>query len=157
MFDPIKTLNRRLFKQNTGRNLVAVIAILLTTLMFTTLFTLAQSQSKNMVEMAFRQAGYDAQVSLKNVTEEQLARLSAHPDIAGIGESIVLGLAENKALGGRQLEIRWADDSYARHSFGAPTAGRMPQAAGELALDTIALDRLGLPHELGQEVTLEWR
>lgn len=157
MFDPIKTLNRRLFKQNTGRNLVAVIAILLTTLMFTTLFTLAQSQSKNVVEMAFRQAGYDAQVSLKNVTEEQLARLSAHPDIAGIGESIVLGLAENKALGGRQLEIRWADDSYARHSFGAPTAGRMPQAAGELALDTIALDRLGLPHELGQEVTLEWR
>ena len=89
MFDPIKTLNRRLFKQNTGRNLVAVIAILLTTLMFTTLFTLAQSQSKNMVEMAFRQAGYDAQVSLKNVTEEQLARLSAHPDIAEIGRAHV--------------------------------------------------------------------
>ena len=46
MFDPIKTLNRRLFKQNTGRNLVAVIAILLTTLMFTTLFTLARASRK---------------------------------------------------------------------------------------------------------------
>ena len=30
------------FKQNKGRNLVAVIAILMTAIMFTTLFTLAQ-------------------------------------------------------------------------------------------------------------------
>ena len=33
----------------------------------------------------------------------------------------------------------------------------MPQAADEIALDTSILDRLGIPHELGQTVTLEWR
>ena len=156
-FDPIRVLNQRTFRKNKGRNLVAVLAILMTTLMFTTLFTLAQSMNKNLVEMTFRQTGYDAQASFKDITPEQAEKLAAHPDVKELGESIVLGLAENDKLAGRQVEIRWANDSYATHSFAAPTTGQMPQSANEVALDTIALDRLGIPHELGQTVTLEWR
>lgn len=156
-FEPIKVLNRRLFRRNKGRNLVAVLAIILTTLMFTTLFTLARSMSENLVQMTFRQTGYDAQASFKSISPEDAEKLAAHPDVREVGESIVLGLAENDALAGRQVEIRWASDSYAAHSFAQPTTGQMPQTANEIALDTIALDRLGIPHELGQKVTLEWR
>ena len=156
-FQPIKTLNSRLFRKNKGRNVVAVLAILMTTLMFTTLFTLAQSMSKNMVEMTFRQTGYDAQASFKSITEEEAALIDAHPDVKEVGESIVLGVAENRELQGHQTEIRWADDPYASHSFAWPDTGRMPEAAGELAVDTTVLDHLGVPHELGQQVTLEWR
>ena len=43
LFRPIPTLSKRMFHTNRGRNLVAVLAILLTTMMFTTLFTLSQS------------------------------------------------------------------------------------------------------------------
>ena len=74
-----------------------------------------------------------------------------------LGESIVLGLAENEALRGQQVEIRWADDSYARHSFAEPTTGTMPEKSDELALDTRVLDALGIPHKLGEQITLEWR
>ena len=156
-FNPIRVLNQRTFRKNKGRNWVAVLAILMTTLMFTTLFTLAQSMNKNLVEMTFRQTGYDAQASFKEITPEQADKLAAHPNVKELGESIVLGLAENGKLAGRQVEIRWANDSYATHSFAAPTTGQMPQATNEVALDTITLDRMGIPHELGQTVTLEWR
>ena len=156
-FNPVKTVRQRVFRNNKGRNLVAALAILMTTLMFTALFTLAQSMNENLVEMAFRQTGYDAQVSCKDITPEQGEKLAAHPDVKELGRSIVLGLAENSRLGGRQAEIRWADECYAAHCFAAPTTGRMPQAMGEVALDTITLDRLGIPHEIGQPVTLEWR
>ena len=156
-FKPIQTLNQRNFKKNKGRNLVAVMAILMTAIMFTTLFTLAQSMSRNMVEMTFRQTGYNTQASCKSITPLQAEKLAAHPDVKELGHSIVLGLAENHKLGGRQVEIRWADDGYAAHGFAAPTTGRMPQSADEVAMDTIALDRLGIPHEIGQTVTLEWR
>ena len=44
-FNPIKTIGQRIFRKNKGRNLVAVLAIVMTTSMFTTLFTLAQSMS----------------------------------------------------------------------------------------------------------------
>lgn len=157
MFKPVQTLSRRLFKSNKGRNIVAVLAIILTTLMFTTLFVLSQSMSKNLVEMTFRQTGYDAQISFKSITTEQVHLIASHPDVAEIGESIILGLAENKELAGRQVEIRWGDNSYAEHSFAMPDVGSLPQKADEIALDTLVLDRLNIPHELGQTITLQWR
>ena len=46
-FKPIQTLNQRNFKKNKGRNLVAVMAILMTAIMFTTLFTLAEHEQKH--------------------------------------------------------------------------------------------------------------
>lgn len=156
-FKPIQTLNQRTFKKNRGRNLVAIIAILMTTIMFTTLFTLAQSMSKNMVEMTFRQTGYDGQASFKSITAEQFSLIADHPDVAEAGESLVLGLAQNKKLGGKQVEIRWSSDINAEHSFAMPTTGTMPTAADEIALDTLILDCLGIPHQLGETVKLEWR
>ena len=155
-FKPVSVLNKRIFRHNKGRNLVAVLAIVLTTLMFTTLFVLSQSMNKNLVEMAFRQTGYDAQVSFKSITEEQAEKIAAHPDVAEVGHSIVAGLGQGKALADRQVEVRYADESYAKHSFAEPSVGRMPQKAQEIAVDTILLDRLGVPHELGQQIRLEW-
>ena len=157
VFRPIPVLTRRMFRTNRGRNLVAILAILLTTMMFTTLFTLTQSMSRNLVEMTFRQTGYDAQASIRGLTEEQADLIAGHPDVVELGRSIVLGLAENQQLTGQSVEIRWANDAYARHSYAAPTTGQMPQAVDEIALDTSTLDRLGIPQELGQTVTLEWR
>lgn len=156
-FYPIREISRRSFRKNKARNFVAVFAVLMTTMMFTALFTLAQSMNKNLIEMTFRQTGYDAQVSCKSITSEQVERLAAHPDVKEVGESIVLGLAENKNLKGRQVEIRWADDCYAAHSFAEPVTGRMPQSADEIAVDAIILDRLGIPRKIGQTVILEWR
>ena len=156
-FEPVRVLKQRLFQKNKGRNLVAVLAILMTTMMFATLFTLAQSMSENLVEMTFRQTGYDAQVSFKSITSEQAKMLANHPDVKEVGESTVLGLAENKALSGKQVEIRWADESYASHSFCMPTNGHLPEKESEAALDTLTLKRLGVEPKLGETVTLEWR
>lgn len=153
----LSTITARSFKANRTRNRVAVLAIVLTTLMFTSLFVLSQSMSKNLIEMTFRQAGYDAQTSFKSITEEQAEAIAGHPDVTEVGNSIVMGVAENEKLSGRQLEIRWSDESYAKHSFALPTTGSMPEASDEVALDTLALDRLGIPHKLGETVTLEWR
>ena len=156
-FEPVRVLKQRLFQKNKGRNLVAVLAILMTTMMFATLFTLAQSMSENLVEMTFRQTGYDAQISFKAITSEQAKMLANHPDVKEVGESTVLGLAENKALSGKQVEIRWADESYASHSFCMPTTGHLPEKENEAALDTLTLKRLGVEPKLGETVTLEWR
>ena len=157
LFRPIPTLSKKMFHTSRGRNLVAVLAILLTTMMFTTLFTLSQSMSQNLIEMTFRQTGYNAEASMRGLSEEQADLIANHPDVEELGRSIVLGLAENRELSGRSVEIRWANDPYAQHSYALPTSGHLPQAADEIALDTLTLDRLGIPHELGAPVTLEWR
>lgn len=153
----LHTLTVRSFKTNRTRNRVAILAIVMTTLMFTSLFVLSQSLSKNLLEMAFRQSGYDAQVSFKTITEEQANKIAAHPNVKDLGNSIVLGLGENKELISQQVEIRWGDESYVLHSFSSPSTGHMPKAYDEIALDTLTLDRLGIPHKIGEPVTLQWR
>lgn len=156
MFQSISVISKRTFKQNKGRNIAAVLAIVLTTLLFTTLFVLSQSMNKNIIEMTFRQTGYDAQASFKSITGEQADRLAAHPEVAEVGNSIVAGLVQDMRVAGRQVEVRWADESYAKHSFALPVTGRMPESENEIALDTMVLDRLGVAHELGARVTIEW-
>lgn len=153
----IRTLTNRSFQKNKGRNLVAVLAIFLTTMMFTTLFTLAQSMGQNITEMYLRQSGTTAHASTKQITDTQIEQIAAHPDVVSFGKSIVAGIAENERLAGRQLEIRYGSDQYAKDSFAYPTTGKMPETKDEIALDTLILERLGVPLELGQTVILEWQ
>lgn len=153
----LQTLTNRSLRQNKGRNLVAVLAIILTAMMFTSLFTLAQGMTQNMTEMYFRQAGTMAHASTKQITRAQIEQIAAHPDVVSYGTTLVVGIAENEELTGRQVEIRYATSQYAKNSFAYPTTGNMPRAENEIALDTLTLKRLAVPAELGQTVTLKWR
>ena len=101
-----RILTKRSFRKNKGRNLVAILAVTMTTMMFTTLFTLAQSMGKTLTEMYLHQSGTSAHASCKEMTDEQISQIAAHPDVEKSGWSIVVGLAENPELAGRQVEIR---------------------------------------------------
>lgn len=153
----IRTLTSRSFQSNKTRNLVAVLAIVLTTLMFTSLFVLSQSMVKNLQDMNFQQAGHDSHLSSGTLTDEEMEKIVTHEAVRDFGKSIVIGIAENEELTGRQIEIRYADENYAVSAFSMPTEGTLPVNENEIALDTITLDKLSLPHELGQEITLKWR
>ncbi len=153
----IHTLTKRSFNANKSRNLAATLAVVLTTMMFTSLFVISGSMAENLREMNFQQAGYDSHMSFSSLTDEEIEKITAHEAVRDWGESIVVGVAENKELTGRQVEIRYADENYAASAFSMPTVGNLPVAEDEIALDTITLDKLGLSYELGQEITLIWR
>lgn len=112
---------------------------------------------QNITKMYLRQSGTKAHTTTKQITDDQIKQIASHPDVISYGKSIVVGLAENKKLAGRQLEIRYANEQYARDTFAYPITGHMPQSKGEIAVDTLILERLGIPMELGQQVVLEWK
>lgn len=150
----LRTLLRRSFRANRRRNLVAILAIILTTMMFTSLFVLSQSMIENMQQMYIQQAGYSSQLSSSLLTDDEADAIAAHPAVAEASRSIVVGVAEN--VSGRQVELRAASADYADSALSLPTEGRMPENADEIALDTITLDKLGLAHQLGESVHLSW-
>lgn len=152
----VSTLSKRSYKQNMRRNMVAILAIIMTTLLFTTLAALTQSISKNMKEMAFKQSGYTAHANFNRLTEDEIRSISKHSKVKAYGRSIVVGVAANKDFVGRNVEIRYADDNYANDMLAFPLTGSMPKSRNEIAVDTQTLNKLGLPHELGQKLTLYW-
>lgn len=109
----IRTLTNRSFKANKTRNLVAIFAIVLTTVMFTSLFVLSQSMVENLRNMNFQQAGYNSHLSSGIMTDADVEKITTHEAVRDFGKSIVVGIAENKELTGRQVEIRYADENYA--------------------------------------------
>ena len=150
----LRTLSRRSFRANRRRNLVAIFAIILTTMMFTSLFVLSQSMIENMQQMYIQQAGYSSQLSSILLTDDEADAIAEHPAVAEASRSTVVGVAEN--VSGRQVELRAASADYADSALSLPTEGRMPENADEIALDTITLDKLGLAHQLGETVHLSW-
>lgn len=152
----IKKLANNSFKANKLRNIFAIAAIVLTTVMFTTLFTVGMSMKDSLEESTMRQTGGKAHGSFKYLTQEKYDRLKSHKLSSNMEYSIILGVAENEALRKHTSEIRFATDGQAEFQFAKPTKGNMPKKINEIALDTIVLDHLGLPYELGQEIELEY-
>ena len=67
----LKRVEKGMMKANRTRNLFAILAIILTTFMITTVFSLGINYKENAALMQIRMAGTTAQVSLSTPTPAQ--------------------------------------------------------------------------------------
>ena len=81
----IRHLSWKSLSANRTRNIVAICAIALTALLFTSLFTIALSINEGFQQANFRQVGGYAHGSFKRMTEEQYNALKEDPLIAEQG------------------------------------------------------------------------
>ena len=151
----VNKLARRSIKVNKMRNTFAIAAIILTTVLFTTVFTIGISMLKSIEYSTMRQVGTSSHGGFKYLTTEEYEILKDHKDIKEYGMTIPVAVAENPELAKRQVEINYVDENEAEYRFILPLInGNMPKEENEIVLDTITLDMLGLSYELGQDVTL---
>ncbi|MBR2407725.1 MAG: ABC transporter permease [Lachnospiraceae bacterium] len=151
----IRELSRKSLRASKSRNLVAICAIALTTVLFTVLFTVLLSLNHSLQESNFRQTGGRAHGSFKFLTKEQLDTLKRDSLIKAYGERHVLGSAEGDAFLKASVEVGYSDENYALWSFCMPTEGRLPQeGTNEAATDRAVLAMLEIEPELGTEFTL---
>lgn len=150
----IRSLSIKQLLAAKARNIIAVTAIVLTTLLFTSLFTIFWSINEGFQQSLFRQVGSDFHGAFKNVTYEQMEELCADPLIKEYGARMFLGMASDEPFTKVQVEVSYMDDNCARHAFIEPEQGRLPQESNELATDTRVLSLLGVEPELGAEVHL---
>ena len=92
----IGRLSRKTLKANRFRNGMAVFAIMLTTLLFSALFTIAGTMVRTSEGETFRQAGGDMHGTFKDVTLEEKEILKKDPMIVKAGERLVLGMADGE-------------------------------------------------------------
>jgi len=152
----IGNISRKSLRANRTRNIVAICAIALTSVLFTSLFTIGGSMLKTVERSTCRQVGTEAHAGYKFITQEQYDKISTHPSISDISYDIFLSSADNPEFSKQATEIRYSEDKDAKWSFCYPETGTMPKEYNDLATSTIVLDALGIPHELGQEVPLDF-
>lgn len=142
-------------KANRMRNAVAILAIALTTMLFTAIFTIGMSCNEALQQNNFRQAGGYAHATFKYLTEAQLQELSGDPGIQEYGIRRYAGMATGAPFHKSHVEIGYSDENQRKWMYLDPQAGDFPQeGTKEAAADTHVLSLLGVEPVIGSQFTL---
>ena len=152
----IRRLSFKTLRGSRKRNLIAISAIALTALLFTSLFTIVLSINETNQNYQFRSVGTYAHGSFKDVDEAQIQTLSAHPRVRAVGRRMVIGLTVDGVFAKEYGEVSFMDDNAAQWSYAQPEVGRTPQSGKEITMDTRALALLGITPKLGAQITLTY-
>ena len=151
----IRRLSLRSLRASRTRNLVAVLAIALTAVLFTSLFTIALSINEGIQQNNFRQAGGWSHGSFKYLAEEQFNDLKDDPLIDQWGLRRFLGMPTEIPFNKSHVEIGYSDANEAHWMYCDPVEGHLPQeGTDEAATDTHVLELLGVEPEIGTEFTV---
>ena len=112
----IRRLAFRSMMANRRRNLIATTAIILTAVLFTTLFTIMLSINATYETSCFRQLGGCEHGSFKSVTEKDIEILSSDRRIKEAGLRTVVGVNSSSIFKNRSAEISYMDETTAKWS-----------------------------------------
>ena len=90
----IRDLSRKSLRANRTRNLIAVLAIALTTVLFTSLFTIAMSINDGIQQNNFRQVGGFSHGGFKLPDRGAVSRIEGRPPHRPVGSAALCGHAQ---------------------------------------------------------------
>ena len=151
----IRYLSAKSMKSAHARNLIAIIAIALTTVLFTSLFTVSLSINYAFQQANFRQVGGYSHGGFKNLTWEQVKELKNEPLIKEYGLRLFVGIVTKAPFNKSHVEVSYCDRNMAKLMYMEPTVGSLPkEGTNEAATDTRVLSLLGIKPRLGTQFTI---
>ncbi len=152
----IRRLSSRSLWASRKRNIIAIVAIILTTLLFTSLFTVVMSINSSYEMYTFHQIGGYCHGTFKEVSDEQIQAIASHPGVKAVGARTNIGYITSGVFAKVPAEVSFMDDNCTKWSFAEPTTGHNPYNSNEITMDTAALKLLGIEPKLGTEITLTY-
>lgn len=159
----VRRIAARSMKANHTRNLFALLAIVLTTFMISTVFSIGLSFAKNYQAMQLRLSGTSASIFLNNPSGEQLQKIKAASQVEAAGTQISVGTAAQKTKEGKNANIAilsYDQTEWEKHITPAigDVHGSYPKAEDEIMLSSRALSQLGIESPMqGMAVPLTYR
>ena len=151
----IRNLSDKSFRASRTRNVIAVLAIALTAMLFTSLFTIGLGSMENFQLQTMRQSGGDSHGVIKDITMDEYEDLKDHPLIKESAPCEVLAdNVANPEFLKRHVELWYVPEYHYPHRFLEIEKGRAPEKADEVLADETTLELLGIPEETGQKITL---
>lgn len=151
-------LSKKSFEASRTRNIIAAVAIALTAILFTAVFTIGLGMMETTQRSNMRQVGTDMHGVIKDLTKEQYEILRKHPSIKEEGLDIsVSAQVTNPEFVKRHLEMHYRSENLYAHDFIEIIDGRAPEAPEEVLMDERSMELLGLEAKAGQQVTIRMR
>lgn len=158
----VKRVSRGMLKANKSRNIFVVIAIILTTVMITSVFSLGISYKENYDVFLIRQAGTKASISLPNPTDEQYAKMKSLDYLESVGKQYYIGniISKTSENTNTVISVLCYDHAEWKNHFLPAISnvyGSYPQHDDEIMLSEGAMAQLGISSpEINQTVNLTY-
>lgn len=152
----IRRLAGKSFCAARTRNIIAVLAITLTALLFTSLFTIGIGSVEAFQWETMRQSGGSSHGVFKNLSREQYKKLRKHPLIKESADCMILAdTIHNPEFLKRHMELWYYPEYHYPYCFTEIIDGHAPKEANEILVDEVSMELLGKEPRAGQEITLE--
>lgn len=152
MKNMLSVLARRSFRARRMRNFIAVLAIMLTAILFTTVTTIGMGAMDSMTLTMQMLKGSRSDGDFRNMTSEQYEALADADFIKEYGLRMPVGFLTNTNR--TNIEFDVLDETQADLTFCTPSHGNIPQAENEMVTSDAALRDLGVEPEVGAAVTI---
>lgn len=149
----IKKLANRSFRSNKMRNVIAAIAIALTTFLFTAVLTIGMGASGTLEYSMAKMMGSSADALVQGLSEEQFQQLKENAMFEKVGCWIPVEIMTNTNR--RVAEVDYADQNQLEIRMLTPRTGSAPQKANEVLVSANILKDLNIEEKIGAEIPVE--
>ena len=149
----IKKLANRSFRSNKMRNVIAVIAIALTTFLFTAVLTIGMGAKETLEYNMAKLMGSSADALVQGLSEEQFQQLKQNTMFEKVGCWIPVDIMTNTNR--RVAEVDYADQTQLEIRMLTPRMGSAPQKANEVLVSANILKDLDIEEKIGAEIPVE--
>ena len=151
----VRKLGLKSMKASKGRNIIAIVAIMLTAILFTTFFTILFSINASVEDANFRQIGTYSHGEFKALSQEQYNEIKDDPRIKEYGLRVIVGTTADSPFNKGPVEVSYCDANQAQWMYLDPIEGTLPaEGTNEAATDIRVLELLGIEPEIGAEFSI---
>ena len=158
----ITRITKRSLKTNRTRNIFAIMAIVLTTFMISSVFSIGISFAKNFKTMNLRMQGTTATTALLSPSEEQLIKLKELDIFKSLGYQISAGrvILEDTEKNGAKIKLEYHDDMDWEKQIKpciSDVVGEYPTKENQAMISMKALEFLDIKNPyVGQKIKVSW-
>ena len=141
-------------RSNIKKYLVLVGAVILTTLLFSSLFTVGGSVIQETQIASMRKIGTTYHAGLKYMSLPEYEQVKNDPKLKDISYSIMVGYLSDEGLKNLTTEVYYSEEKDTKKGFCYPEAGSLPVRENEIVTSDLVLEKLGIPAEIGSKFTV---
>lgn len=150
----IKEMVQGNLKVHRKRNLLLVLAITLTTILFTSVLEIGFGGMQSIQETQLKLSGMKADAELRFLDKEQFQKVQNSDLFESVGGRVPIALMEGETK--RPIEIDYLDKAGMEAYYLSLEEGKMPEDEKEVLLSEQALEELGIKKEVGSHVPVSF-
>ena len=142
-------------KVNIKKYIVLIASVILTTLLFSSLFTVGGSMLKEIQLSTMRQVGGSYHSGFKYLCQSEYDQIKDDSELKDINYRIIVGISNDKRLLKTRTEFNYFEPDNAKGCFCYPEVGKMPEKENEIVLSDLTLKALGVPEKVGEKISFD--